>query len=367
MTFEAGKTCVGNPADAPAVWRMIGVKLWSYMISNMIMKMWLCLNDVATMVKPRQKAVTYCRTRESLLFYGESLGHQRRPRHISTTASDVAAIAAAAIAAAAIAAATLASATLASATLTSAALASAALASATLATAVLPATALTITPGPSSKRSPPLRAGAAARATAKHAIAIAIQRPLFMRSGLLCRRHDGAGVRAVPEWRQMRARHHRGDARDPTRLLPPDDSDGRCPPVPQPHRCGLSAAEHSVWLRWRNGCRRRALSPRSWWALLSELQCQHGGSRRPLLRCSGRCVQGVQRRGRIQRRCVGPGRGRGPCPRRSGVPTCRQGRAGASASSASSAAAPPEIVSRAWLGRAHGKDPHRAGPARGGV
>jgi len=158
MTFEAGKTCVGNPADAPAVWRMIGVKLWSYMISNMIMKMWLCLNDVATMVKPRQKAVTYCRTRESLLFYGESLGHQRRPRHISTTASDVAAIAAAAIAAAAIAAATLASATLASATLTSAALASAALASATFAkpTAALAAAAAALASYSPPPPAPPL-------------------------------------------------------------------------------------------------------------------------------------------------------------------------------------------------------------------
>jgi len=128
------------------------------MISNMIMKMWLCLNDVATMVKPRQKAVTYCRTRESLLFYGESLGHQRRPRHISTTASDVAAIAAAAIAAAAIAAATLASATLASATLTSAALASAALASATFAkpTAALAAAAAALASYSPPPPAPPL-------------------------------------------------------------------------------------------------------------------------------------------------------------------------------------------------------------------
>ena len=50
------------------------------MISNMIMKMWLCLDDVATMVKPRQKAVTYCRTREPLLFYGEPLGIKGQKR-----------------------------------------------------------------------------------------------------------------------------------------------------------------------------------------------------------------------------------------------------------------------------------------------
>ena len=35
---------------------------------------------VGTMVKPRQKAVTYCRTREPLLFYGEPLGIKGQKR-----------------------------------------------------------------------------------------------------------------------------------------------------------------------------------------------------------------------------------------------------------------------------------------------